>query len=96
VKRSSEQGSTAVEFALVSVVAFLLLFGMAELAIIVFGNTVGTNAARDGARAGIVNYVDADLPGSANNLAIVSAVKQRLSEWSSSNRRWWRAAPPTT
>ncbi|MGH9004986.1 MAG: TadE family protein, partial [Acidimicrobiia bacterium] len=63
MNRPGEQGSTVVEFALVSVVAFLILFGMAELAIIVFGNTVGTNAARDGARAGIVNFVDADLPG---------------------------------
>jgi hypothetical protein len=75
----TEDGTAVVEFSLVSVVAFLLLFGMAELGIIIFGNTVGANAARDGARAGIVNYVDADVPGSANNLAIVSAVKRRLS-----------------
>lgn len=68
-----------VEFAIVSVVAFLLMFGMADMALIVFGKSVGSSAARDGARVGIVNYVGADTPGSTNNQAIVDAVKKRLS-----------------
>jgi len=73
-----ERGATMVEFALVSVVAFALIFGMAGLGLLVFGDSIGSNAARDGARVALINYVDADIPGSANNLAVVSAVKRRL------------------
>jgi hypothetical protein len=75
---SRETGATMVEFALVSVVAFAIIFGLAELGLVVFGNSVGSSAARDGARVGLVNYVDADVAGSPNNLAVVAAVKQRL------------------
>ncbi|HKN39992.1 MAG TPA: TadE family protein, partial [Acidimicrobiia bacterium] len=75
---SRERGATMVEFALVSVVAFALIFGLAELGLVVFGNSVGSSAARDGARVGLVNYVDADVAGSPNNLAVLAAVKQRL------------------
>jgi hypothetical protein len=67
-----------VEFALVAVVAFAHIFGMAGLGHGVFGNTIGSNAARDGARVASINYVDADIPGSAGNLAVVNAVKRRL------------------
>ncbi len=73
-----ERGATMVEFALVSVVAFALIFGMAQVGLVVFGNSIGSNAARDGARVALINYVDADVPGSANNLAVVNAVKRRL------------------
>jgi hypothetical protein len=67
-----------VEFAIVSVVAFLLMFGMADIGLVVFGNSIGSGAARDGARVGLIRYVDADVTGSANNLAIVDAVQKRL------------------
>lgn len=73
-----QRGSTMVEFAIVSVVAFALMFGMANIGLTVFGNSVGSSAARDGARVGIINYIDADIPGSANNVAIVDAVQKRL------------------
>ena len=73
-----ETGATMVEFALVSVVAFALIFGLAEIGLVVFGNSIGSSAARDGARVALISYVDADVPGSADNLAIVAAVKQRL------------------
>ena len=75
---SRERGATMVEFALVSVVAFAIIFGLAELGLVIFGNSVGSSAARDGARAGLVNYVDADVTGSPNNQTVVAAVKQRL------------------
>jgi len=38
---SRERGATMVEFALVSVVAFALIFGLAELGLVVFGNSAG-------------------------------------------------------
>jgi Flp pilus assembly protein TadG len=44
-----------VEFALIATVLFLLIFGMLDLAIIEVGNSDAANAARDGARVGIVN-----------------------------------------
>jgi Flp pilus assembly protein TadG len=67
------------EFAIVSVVAFFLMFGMADAALIVLGNSVGSNAARDGARVGIINYEDADVTGSVNHQAVKAAVLKRLS-----------------
>jgi hypothetical protein len=73
-----ETGATMVEFALVAVVAFIFLFGLAEVGLIVFGNSIGSGAARDGARVGIINYEDADVPGSPNNLAVLASVQQRL------------------
>jgi Flp pilus assembly protein TadG len=67
-----------VEFALVSIVAFFLLFTAANMSLIVLGNSVGSNAARDGARVGIINYVNAHDPSSANYALIKAAVEKRL------------------
>jgi hypothetical protein len=53
-------GATMVEFAIVSIVLFLLIFGAAQLALIEGGNSSGGNAAREGARIGIINYACAD------------------------------------
>jgi len=76
--RKGEDGATMVEFALVAVLAFAVLFVAADLGLVVFGNSIGSSAARDGARVGLINYVDADVPGSVNNLAVQAAVRQRL------------------
>lgn len=73
-----ERGATLAEFAIVSVVAFLFIFGMLDMALIVLGNSVGSNAARDGARIGIVNFHAADVVGSSANTDIRSAVLSRL------------------
>lgn len=82
-----EEGATLVEFAIVTSVTFLLLFGMADMALILLGNSAGSNGARDGARVGIINYEFADAPGSHldhtgatvdNYQAIVDAVSKRL------------------
>jgi Flp pilus assembly protein TadG len=77
-RASGEAGATLVEFALVSIVAFLLMFTMAELAMVVLGNSAGSNAARDGARVGLIYYRDADVSSSTNNTKIVSAVQKHL------------------
>jgi Flp pilus assembly protein TadG len=78
--RRGEDGSTLVEFAIVSTVLLLFMFAIADIGLVEIGNSVGSNAARDGARTGIVNstYVGADSAGS-NNTKIVNAVEQRLS-----------------
>jgi Flp pilus assembly protein TadG len=79
--RRDEDGSTLVEFAMVSTVFLLLMFALADIGLVEIGNSVGSNAARDGARTAIVNstYVNAQTAGTANNTKIVNAVTQRLS-----------------
>lgn len=76
--RASERGSTMAEFSIVSVVAFFLIFGMTDLVLVVLGNSIGSNAARDGARIGIVNFHDADESGSTSYTGIRTAVLSRL------------------
>ena len=78
IRLAGEAGATMVEFALVAVLAFGVLFVAADLGLVVFGNSIGSSAARDGARVGLINYEDADIAGSANNLAVEAAVRQRL------------------
>ena len=49
-----ERGVAAAEFALVLPVLLLLLFGTIEFGMMMYGREIVTNAAREGARAGIV------------------------------------------
>lgn len=56
----SEQGASAVEFALVLPLLALLTFGIIEFGILLYDKAVITNASREGARAGIVYRVDSD------------------------------------
>ena len=64
--RDGENGATTLEFVIVSLVLFFVVFTGASLAIIEVGGSTGSNAAREGARVGILNYVCADsYPGNA-------------------------------
>lgn len=56
----------------------LMMVAMIDIGLVILGNSTGSNAARDGARVGIVNYRNADIPGSSDHDAIVEAVEQRL------------------
>lgn len=49
-----ERGAATVEFAVIAVVLFLLVFGIIEFGILLFDKHILTNASREGARAGIV------------------------------------------
>lgn len=53
-KLESQKGATAVEFAMVLPVLILLILGIIEFSLLLFNKQVITNAAREGARAGIV------------------------------------------
>lgn len=53
--RQQRQGAAAVEFALVAPVFFLLIFGMIEYGRMVMVQQVLTNAAREGARVGVLD-----------------------------------------
>ena len=50
----NQKGATAVEFAIVLSLLITLIFGIIEFGLVMFNRQVITNAAREGARAGIV------------------------------------------
>ena len=50
----NERGAVAVEFALLLPVVLLILFGTIDFGMMMYGREIVTNAAREGARAGIV------------------------------------------
>ena len=68
-----EQGSSVVQFALISVLFFTLVFGIIEFGILMFDNHILTNASREGARAGIIMKIprvtDAEIEAIVNQFA---------------------------
>lgn len=54
MKQLNERGVVAAEFALLLPVFLLILFGIIEFGMMMYGREIVTNAAREGARAGIV------------------------------------------
>jgi len=50
----NQSGAAAVEFALVCIPLFVLIFGVIEFGLLMFNRHVLTNGCREGARAGIV------------------------------------------
>ena len=50
----NQKGTEVVEFAIISVLLFLVLFGIIDFGILLFDKQVITNASREGARRGIV------------------------------------------
>ncbi len=61
-------------------VLFFLFLGFMELSLVIAGNSAGSNAARDGVRVGVLQYENADIDGSPNNLAIKAAVSAQARE----------------
>lgn len=53
-RRNKRKGATLVEFAIVAPVLFLLIFGLFEMGRVVMVEQLMTNAAREGARRGIL------------------------------------------
>jgi len=54
----NQDGTTAVEFAIIAPLLFLLIFGIIEFALLLFNQHVITTSSREGARAGIVARED--------------------------------------
>jgi Flp pilus assembly protein TadG len=54
VKIHDQRGGSAIEFAIVMSILFMLLFGIIEFSLLLYDKAVITNASREGARAGIV------------------------------------------
>ena len=59
-KRRKRKGATLVEFAIVASVLFLLIFGLIEFGRVVMVEQLMTNAAREGARRGILESATKD------------------------------------
>ncbi|MEA3469136.1 MAG: TadE/TadG family type IV pilus assembly protein [Thermodesulfobacteriota bacterium] len=59
----SEKGVSAVEFALISPLLFVLTFAIVEFGLLLFDKAVVTNASREGARAAIVYSSELDAAG---------------------------------
>lgn len=68
-RRRGDRGATIVEFAFVFPILALLMFGMADIGLVVVGRSVGSAAARDGARVGIINFDCADQYASGGTAA---------------------------
>ena len=50
----NQKGASAVEFAFIAPLLFVLLFGIVEFGFLLYDQVMITNAAREGARAGII------------------------------------------
>ena len=73
IRTRSERGAAAVEFALVAVVFFTLLFGMIQYSLYFWSTQSAANAARDAARRGAVGQTCSDLQTSvASNVKVAS------------------------
>lgn len=72
------RGAVLVEMALVLPILFTFVFGLTDFGLLVFERTMAAAGARDGARAAIVDYDQADVPASANNARITAAATARL------------------
>lgn len=73
IRTRSERGASAVEFALIALVFFTLLFGMIQYSLYFWSTQSAANAARDAARRGAVGQTCADLQTSvASNVKLAS------------------------
>ena len=62
MKKQTENGASAVEFALILPLLLVLTFGIIEFSVFLFDKAVITNASREGARFGIVFVTDGTTP----------------------------------
>lgn len=73
-----EKGATVVESAFVLPIFFLLLLGLIDFGLLALESNKASNAARDGARVGIIDYQQADVVGSGDYNAIKAAIEKNL------------------
>ena len=78
--RRNRRGAAAVEFAIVAPVFFLLVFGMVEYGRMIMVQQVITNAAREGARVGVLDgSALSDVTTAVNNYLVASKIPIGLS-----------------
>jgi len=67
----SQYGGTAVELAFVIPILVLLIFGIIEFSLLIYNKTMITNAAREGARYGVVWAPEENLRMTQSNIQLV-------------------------
>ena len=77
-RQPGDRGVTIVEAAFSLPILFMFAFGLVDLGMWSFHANQATNAARDGARAGVLAFEDADIAGTPDHDAIVDAVRSHL------------------
>lgn len=75
-----QKGAEVVEFALTSVLLFILLFGMIEFSVALYDKAVLTNASREGARTGIL-FKPQPRDMAAEDAAIEQAVRDYAEQY---------------
>lgn len=77
-----EDGTSVVEFAIIAPLLFVILFGIIEFGVLLYDKAMITNAAREGARAGIVydtNLRDQD--GVIDDIALSTQVQSSVNNY---------------
>lgn len=77
-RRRRDDGVTIVEAAFALPILLTFVFGLVDLGMWTLNANQATNAARDGARAAVIDFRDADDDGSAHNQAVNEAVEKHL------------------
>lgn len=77
-RTTSDAGVTVVEAAFVLPILFVFMMAVIDLGMWTLNDNQATNAARDGARVGVISYRNADVPGSADHDAIVEKIASHL------------------
>lgn len=82
MKMKDEGGGSIIEFAIISPLLFVAVFGVIELGVLLYDKAVLTNASREGARAGTV-YDTAlrDDNGGVNYSAVEDAVYDAVDDY---------------
>lgn len=73
-----EEGQTIIEFALIAIMFFMVFFGIIEFSFLMYNQQVVANAAREGARFGIVSRPDA-------NKILVGDIENKAREYAENN-----------
>jgi Flp pilus assembly protein TadG len=76
-----QQGAEVVEFAIASILLFLILFGIIELSVALFDKATLTNASREGARTGILFRPPDEATGMRDIDAENAAIKQVIQKY---------------
>lgn len=78
-RQNSENGVAILEFAIIAILFFLFLFGIIEFGILMFNQQVLANAAREGARMGVVARPhDYKVSSSAITTAVVGYAQNNI------------------
>jgi len=92
-----ENGTAVVEFAIIAPLLFVILFGIIEFGVLLYDKAMITNAAREGARAGIVydtNLRDED--GVIDTTALSSQVQTSVNSYLGGNLISFVGTPSVT